>query len=117
MPAAVVDGDSRRRQGRIRQCTDGNADRLLIALLGVEYRRATNRAEPEGEFCSLVPDAQVFGGGAEDREGSRKPGQRCKDTAGSLLAGEAVADADHGFALHLNAQLSAAAGSGACGAV
>jgi hypothetical protein len=77
----------------------------------MENRGSTDRAEPEYELRSLVPDPNVFSGGANDPERRAKTGQRGKDAAGSLLAGEAVADAyPAGFALNLNAQLSAGAG-------
>jgi hypothetical protein len=59
---------------------------------------------------SLIPDTDVFGGGTEDFERTREAGQCCEDTAGPLLAGEAVANANYpGFTCDLNAQLSAGA--------
>jgi hypothetical protein len=87
--------------------THGHAHGLILTVFGVEDGRSTNGAEPEFELGSLIPDANVLGGRAEDFERSRETGQRREDTTGPLLAGEAVANANAlWFALDLNAQLS-----------
>ena len=110
VPTAVVDGNSRRWKARVSECTYGDAHGLIVTVFGVEDGSPTNRAEPEYELGSLIPDANVFGGGTKDFERSREAGQCCEDTAGPLLAGEAVANADASwFAFDLNAQLSAGA--------
>ena len=108
MPTAVVDGILRRWKVRVSKRTHGDAYRLIVTVFGVEDRSPTDRAEPEDELGSLIPDTNVFGRGTEDLERSREAGQCCEDTAGPLLAGEAVANAySSWFALDLNAQLSA----------
>jgi len=107
--AAVVNGNPRRRKAWIGKRADGDAHRLIVTLFAVEDSSPTNRAKPEDESGSLVPDTHVFGGRTEDFERSREAGQCREDTAGPLLAGEAVANADAAwFAFDLNAQLSAA---------
>ena len=79
-----------------------------MTVFCVEDGSTTNWAEPESELGSLIPDTDVFGGGTEDFERSREAGQCCEDTAGPLLAGEAVANATSSWlAFDLNAQLSA----------
>jgi hypothetical protein len=81
-----------------------------VTVFGVEDGSPTNWAEPEYELGSSIPDANVFGGGAEDLERSGKAGQCREDTAGCLLTGKAVANANFSwFAFDLNAQLSAGA--------
>jgi hypothetical protein len=88
--------------------THGDAHRLSVTFFGVKDVSPTDRAEPESEPGSLIPDANVFGGGTEDFERRGEAGQCCEDTAGSLLAGEAVANANSaGLAFDLNAQLPA----------
>ena len=110
MPAALVDGKSRRWKARVSKRAHGDAHRLIVTIFGVEDGSPTNWAKPEYEPCSLIPDTDVFGGGTEDFERSREAGQCCEDTAGPLLAGEAVANANSTrFAIDLNAQLSAGA--------
>jgi hypothetical protein len=110
MPAAVVDGKSRGWKARVSKRTHGYADGLIVTVLGVEDGRPTNWAKPECEPCALIPDTNVFGGGAEDLEGSREARQGRKDTAGPLLAGEAMANANASrLAFDLNTQLSARA--------
>jgi hypothetical protein len=75
-----------------------------VTGFGVEDGSPTNWAEPEYELGSLIPDTDVFRGGTEDFERSREAGQCCEDTAGPLLAGEAVANANASwFAFDLNA--------------
>ena len=108
MPAAVVDRILRRWKVRISKRTHGDAHRLIVPFFGVEDGSPTDRAEPEYELGSLIADTDVFGGGTEDFERSREAGQCCEDTAGPLLAGEAMAKADSSwFAFDLNAQLPA----------
>jgi hypothetical protein len=110
MPAALVDGKSRRWKARVSKRSHGYAHRLIVTLFGVEDSSPTDCAKPECEPCSAIPDADVFGGGTEDFERSREACQCCEDTAGPLLAREAVANANSTrFAFYLNAQLSARA--------
>ena len=110
MPTAVVDGNSRRWKARVSECTYGDAHGLIVTVFGVEDGSPTNWAKPEYGPCSLIPDADVFGGSTEDFERSREACQRCEDATGPLLAGEAVANANSTrFAFDLNAQLSARA--------
>ena len=110
MPAAVVDGNARRWKVRVSERAYSDAHSLIITVFGVEDISPTNWTEPESELGSLIPDANVFGGGAEDFERSGEASQCCEDTAGPLLAGEAVANANSSwFAVDLNAQLSARA--------
>jgi hypothetical protein len=90
--------------------TNCDTHRIVVTFFRVEDGSSTNRAEPEYELRSLIADANVLGGGTEDFERSGEAGQRCEDTAGPLLAGEAMAEADSSwFAFDLNAQLSARA--------
>jgi hypothetical protein len=108
VPTAVVDGNSGRWKARVSECTYGVAHRLSVTVFCVKDGSPTNWAEPEYELGSLIPDANVFGGGTEDFERSGEAGQCCEDTAGPLLAGEAVANANSSwFAFDLNSQLSA----------
>jgi len=56
----------------------------------------------------VIPDTNVLGGGAEDFERRGEAGQGREDTAGPLLASEAMAEANSPwFAMDLDAQLSA----------
>jgi len=110
VPTAVVDGNSRRWKAWVSKRAHGDAHRLIVTIFGAEDGGPTNWAKPEYELGSLIPDTNVLGGGTEDFERSREAGQCCEDTAGPLLAGEAVANADASwFAFDLNAQLSAGA--------
>ena len=105
---AVVDGNLRRWKVRVSKRTDGDAHRLIVTFFGVEDGSPTGWAEPEYELGSLIADTDVFGGSTEDFERSREAGQGCEDTAGPLLPGEAVANANSSwFAFDSNAQLSA----------
>jgi hypothetical protein len=93
---------------RVGKRTDGDAHRIIVPFFAVEDRGPADRAEPESELGALIPDPNVFGGAAEDFERSGEARQRCEDAAGSLLTGEAVANADSArFAFDFNAQLSA----------
>jgi hypothetical protein len=104
VPAAVVDGNSRRWKVGVHKRTHGDAHRVILTIFGVEDSRPTNGAEPEYELGSLIPDTNVFGSGAEDLERSREAGQCCEDAAGPLLTCEAVAQANAPwFAFDLNA--------------
>ena len=110
MPAALVDGKSRRWKARVSKRAHGYAHRLIVTVFGVEDGSPTNWAKPECEPCSLIPDADIFGGYTEDFERSKEARQCCEDTAGPLLAGEAMANANSTwFAFDLNPQLSARA--------
>ncbi len=110
VPAALVDGKSRHRKLRVSKRAYGDAHGLIATLFGVEDGAPANWAKPEYEPGSLIPDTDVFGGGTEDFERSREACQCREDTAGPLLAGEAVANADSTrFAFDLNTQLSAGA--------
>ena len=108
MPAAVVDGNCRRWKVRVGKCTHSDADSAIFADFGVVDGSPTNGAKPEDELGTLVPDTNVFGGIAKDLEGRVEAGQCREHTAGSLLAGETVADANASWlALNSNSQLSA----------
>jgi len=105
---AIVDRDPWRRKARVGKRTHGDAHGFLVTLFSVEDVGPADWAEPELEPGTLIAGADVFGGGTEDFERSRKARQCCEDTAGPLLAGEAVANANASwFAFDLNAQLSA----------
>ena len=111
VPTAVVDGNARRWKVRVSERANGNAHRLIVTVFGVEDGSPTNRAEPEYKLGSLIPDANIFGDGTEDFERSGEARQCCEDTAGPLLAGEAVAEADSSrLTFDLNAELAARAG-------
>ena len=76
----------------------------MVTVFSVEDSSPANWAEPEYERGSLISDANEFGGGTEDFERCRETGQCRKNTAGPLLAGEAVTYADASwFAFDLNA--------------
>jgi hypothetical protein len=92
MPTAVVDRDLWRWEAGVSKRPHGDAHRLSVTVFCVKDGSPTNWAEPEYELGSLIPDANVFGGGTKDFERSREAGQCRKDTAGPLLAGEAVAN-------------------------
>src|SRR6267378_1259593 len=94
VPAAIVDRPFRRGKARVGKGADRHAHRLVVTLFGVKHGRPANRAEPESELRSVVPDTHVFGGGAEDLERRSEARERREHTAGPALAGEAVADAD-----------------------
>jgi hypothetical protein len=90
--------------------THGDAHRVFVTFLSVKDSRSTNRAEPELEPGSVIPNADVLGGGTRDHVRSGETGQRCEDTACSLLAGEAVANADDSrLAVNFDAKLSTGA--------
>jgi hypothetical protein len=114
MSAAVIDRSSRRREARVGKRSHGDAHgRPFVSLFGVEHGRPADRAEPERELGSLVTDANVLGRGAKDLVRGGEAGQRCKDTACSTLAGQAMADSDAAWlSLDFDAQL--AAGTGGC---
>ena len=108
--ADLVDGNLRRREARIRKRAYGYANGVVVPVFTVEDGRAANRAKPEREPGSLIADAYVFGGSADNLEGSRKACEYRERAAGPLLAGEAVANAHSSrFAFDFNAQLSAGA--------
>src|ERR1700730_6793505 len=110
VPTAVVDGNLRCWKVRVSKRAHGDAHRLIVTFFGVEDGSPTDWAEPQYELGSLIPDTDVFRGGTEDFERSGEAGQCCKNTAGPLLAGEAVAKANSSwFAFDLNTQLSAGA--------
>jgi hypothetical protein len=108
MPATVVDGNCGQWKVRVGKRTDSDTDSAIFANFGVEDGSSTNGAEPEDELGTLVPDTNVFGGVAKDLEGRVEAGQCGEHTAGPLLAGEAMADANASWlALNSNPQLSA----------
>src|SRR3990170_555607 len=112
MPPAVVDGNLRRRKAGVGKRADGDAHGSFLTIFSMKHGGPANGTEPETKLCSLIPGAHIFGGVAEDLIRSREAGQGRKHTAGSLLAGKAVANADAArFAFDLNAQLSAGASS------
>jgi hypothetical protein len=94
VPAAVVDGDLRRRKVWVSKRTHCDAHSSSVTVFGVEYGSPTDRAKPEYKLGSVIPDTNVFGGGAEDFERRGEAGQRREDSAGPLLAGEAMAEAN-----------------------
>jgi len=88
MSAAIIDRILRRRKAWVGKGAHGDAHRrLFLTLFGVENCCPADRAEPECELGSLIPDTNVFGGGTEDFERSGETGQCREDTAGPLLAG------------------------------
>ena len=116
MPAALVKGQLWRGKIGIGERADGDANRFLVAFLRVEQGRSASRTKPEREHGTLVSDAHIFSGFAENAERRRKACQCCEDAAGPALACEAMANADRSWlAFDLNAQLSAGARRGARG--
>src|SRR6187455_567974 len=113
VPPAVVDRDLWRREIRVAESADRDADRIVVTLLAVEDRGAANRAEPETESRALVAGANVFRRGAGDLVWRSKAGERGEYASGALLARQAMADPDDArLALDFDAQLPAGAGSG-----
>ena len=114
MPATLIDRDLRLRKTWVGKGTHGDTHRrLLVTLFGVEHRCPAHRTESEPEPGALVADAHVFGGSAANLIRCREAGQRCENTAGPALTGEAVANADvERFTMNLDAQLAAATISG-----
>src|SRR5262245_26981218 len=114
MAAAVVDRVGRRREARIGERADRDADEaIFVAFLGVEYVSSAYGTEAEAEAGAVVAGADVFGGGAGDGVGHGEAGERGEHAAGAALAGQAVADADAAWlALDFDAQLAAATGGG-----
>src|SRR6185437_10557465 len=115
--AAVVDGDLRRREGRVSERADRDPDRAVLeAFLGVEEIGPADRAEAEPEPRALIAGAHVLAGPAAHLVGRREACQRCEHAAGAPLALEAVADADaERLAADGDAELAAAATGGADG--
>jgi hypothetical protein len=114
MSATVVDRIFGRRKAWVGEGAHGDTHRrLFVTFFAVEHGCPADRAEPELELGSLVTNANVLSRGAEDPVGCGEGGQRCKDTAGPTLTGEAVANADsEWFTLNFNAQ--PAAGTRGC---
>jgi hypothetical protein len=110
MSATVVDRILRWRKAWVGEGAHGDSHgRLFVTFFGVEHGCPADRAEPELELVSLVTDTNVLGCGAKDLIGGGEGSQHCKDTAGPLLTGEAVANADsQRFTLNFNPQLPAA---------
>jgi hypothetical protein len=109
MSATVVDRIFRWRKAWVGEGAHGHAHRrLVVTVFGVEHGCPAHRAEPELELGSLVTDANVLSCGAKHLIRCAERGQRCEDTAGPTLTGEAVANADSKrFTLHFNTQLAA----------
>ena len=104
MPAAVVDGNSRRWKARVGKGSYRDTHGIIVSVFGMEDGSPANWAEPEYELGSVVPDTGVFGDSTRDFERSREAGQCREDTASSLLTSEAVANADSArFSLNFNA--------------
>jgi hypothetical protein len=78
VPTAVVDGNARRWKVRVSERAHGDAHRLIVTVFGVEDGSSTNRAEPEYELGSLIPDSNVLGGGTEDLNGTEKVASAAK---------------------------------------
>ena len=108
MSATLIDRDLRLRKTRISEGTHGNTRRrLLETLFGVEHSCPAHRTESEPEPGALITDAHVLGCAAGNVIRSGEAGQRCENTAGPALAGEAVANANtERFAMNFDAQLA-----------
>jgi hypothetical protein len=113
MSTAIVDGNLGRWKIRVRKRTHGNAHELTFTVLGVENSSPTNRAEPECEPGSLIPDTNIFGRGTEDLEGSGEAGQCRENTARPVLAGQTVANT-HSAWLTFDLDTKLPAGAGGC---
>jgi hypothetical protein len=75
----------------------------------MENRASANRTKPEAESRSMVASADVFRGGAGNGKGGGISGKCRENTAGALLAREAVANAStQRITLNFDAELSAA---------
>ncbi len=112
MPPPVVDRYGRRWKHRIAKSADRDADPIAHAVFGMEQVAAADRAEAEHEARALIAGAPIFGRvpGDSIRCGEAREGG--EDAAGTLLAREAMADADaERFAVELDAELTATAGS------
>ena len=94
MTATVIDRNLRRREIWVRECPYGNAHGLGIAIFRVKQRGPTNRTEPEDEPGTLIADPRVLSRSTIYLVRCIKSCERGKDTAGSTLASEAMADAD-----------------------
>jgi len=85
---------------------NGHADTVHLALFGMEDRCSAHWTEAKPELGTLITESDVLRGLAEDPVWSRKTCKRCEDAASSLLAGEAMADADKArFTLYFDAKL------------
>jgi hypothetical protein len=94
MPSAIVYRVAGWRKVGIGECSNGDAYSTHLTFLGVEEVRSAEWTEAEPELSPLIARADVFGGLAEDLVRGRKACKCCEDAARSLLAGEAMADAD-----------------------
>lgn len=94
MTATIIDRNLRRGKIRVRECPHGNAHGLGIAIFRVKQRGPANRTEPEDESGTLIADARILSRSTIDLVRCVKSRERGKDTAGSTLASEAMADAD-----------------------
>ena len=94
MSPAVVDRIAGRRKVGIGKRPNGDADAVHLALLGVEERCPAHWAETELELGALITGADVLRCLSEDSVWCREAGKCREDAACSLLAGEAMADAD-----------------------
>ena len=114
VPAAVVNRILRRWEFGIGKGADRDADGgWLAAFFGMEHRTAADRAETKTESAAVVAGAHEFGCVTGNSVRRSERGQRSEHAACSLLAGQAVADADaERFVLNFNLQLAAEAGSG-----
>jgi hypothetical protein len=114
MPAGVVPGHRRRREGRVGERADGDDDQIGIVRLGVEDLRAAVGAEVEDVLLAvlLVRDPRVVGEPAGHPHLVRLETRlHAKGAPGAALAREAVADRDgERLARDLEAELAAVAG-------
>ena len=78
---------------RIGKRADRHHHVLIVAFFGMKYVASANRTEAKTELRALITRAHEVGGTAGDRERRRKSRKRGKDTAGALLASQAVANA------------------------
>jgi hypothetical protein len=91
--------------------SNGHADTVCLAFLGVEEVRPADWAKPKPELGTVIAGADVFRSVAEYFVRGRKTRERCEDAAGPLLAGQAMTDAYNSrFSLDFDAKLPAVTG-------
>lgn len=109
---AVIDGDCRRGEIRVRKGSYSYADRIISSDFRVKDSSSTPRAEAKHKLAPLVPDPRDFGCRTEDFEGGGEARERRKNAARSSLARKAMANADTArFAGHFDSQLPTSAAS------
>ena len=95
MSSAIVNRIAGWRKVGISESSDGHANTVYLSFLGVEEVGSANWTKAEPEPGTLITGPHVFRGLAEDPVGGRKACECCENAARSLLAGEAMADADN----------------------